>query len=111
MHQDPTWAISRHVDHLGPTLTRQLTLAQFLFIDLFLILPIAIFSPPALLSHSLTWLTHCPVGWTGPYPILCRKRPTASLVSRKVLAPLLGQILLCILIQSVAIGYVRRQRW
>ncbi|KAL8914093.1 MAG: hypothetical protein Q9171_001209 [Xanthocarpia ochracea] len=67
---------------------------QFLFIDLFLILPIAIF-----------------MGWTGPYPTLCRKRPTASLVSRKILTPLLGQIGLCILIQSLAFEYVRQQSW
>lgn len=67
---------------------------QFLFIDLFLILPIAIF-----------------MGWTGPFPVLCRKRPTASLVSRKVLTPLLGQVVFCILIQSVAYKYVQRRSW
>ncbi|KAL8755421.1 MAG: hypothetical protein Q9199_003644 [Rusavskia elegans] len=67
---------------------------QFLFIDLFLILPIAIF-----------------MGWTGPSPTLCRKRPTASLVSRKILTPLLGQIGLCVLMQSLAYQYVRQQSW
>ncbi|KAG4034048.1 hypothetical protein MFRU_003g00260 [Monilinia fructicola] len=67
---------------------------QFLFIDLILILPIAIF-----------------MGWTGPFPILCQKRPTANLVSRKVLTPLLGQIAICILIQAVAFQAVRRQPW
>ncbi|KAB8299898.1 hypothetical protein EYC80_000142 [Monilinia laxa] len=67
---------------------------QFLFIDLILILPIAIF-----------------MGWTGPFPILCQKRPTANLVSRKVLTPLLGQIAICILIQAVAFQVVRRQPW
>lgn len=67
---------------------------QFLFIDLLLILPIAIF-----------------MGWTGPFPVLCRKRPTANLVSRKVLTPLLGQIAICILIQAVAFQAVRRQPW
>ncbi|KAH8821701.1 P-type ATPase-like protein [Xylogone sp. PMI_703] len=67
---------------------------QFLFIDLALILPIAIF-----------------MGWTGPYPILCPKRPTANLVSRKVLIPLLGQIATCILIQAVGFIAVRRQPW
>ncbi|CZT46197.1 related to cation translocating ATPases [Rhynchosporium secalis] len=67
---------------------------QFLFIDLLLILPIAIF-----------------MGWTGPFPVLCQKRPTANLVSRKVLTPLLGQIAVCILIQAVAFQAVRRQTW
>lgn len=67
---------------------------QFLFIDLALILPIAIF-----------------MGWTGPFPVLCRKRPTANLVSRKVLTPLLGQIAICVLIQAVGFQAVKRQTW
>lgn len=67
---------------------------QFLFIDLLLILPIAIF-----------------MGWSGPYSILSRKRPTASLVSRKVLTPLLGQIAICIVIQAIGFEYVQRQPW
>lgn len=48
---------------------------QFLWIDLFLILPIAIF-----------------MAWSKPYGVLSKKRPTANLVSRKVLVPLLGNI-------------------
>ena len=67
---------------------------QFLFIDLALILPIAIF-----------------MGWTGPYTHLSKKRPTASLVSRKVLTPLLGQIALCILIQAMTFEIVHWQPW
>ncbi|KAL2866337.1 putative P-type ATPase [Aspergillus lucknowensis] len=67
---------------------------QFLFIDLALILPIAIF-----------------MGWTAPYPTLSRKRPTADLVSRKVLIPLLGQITICILVQLVAYKSVQSQPW
>ena len=67
---------------------------QFLFIDLILILPIAIF-----------------MGWTGANTVLSRKRPTASLVSRKVLIPLLGQIVLCIIIQLVAFELVQQQSW
>lgn len=65
---------------------------QYLFIDLLLILPIAIF-----------------MGWTGAYPILSRKRPTASLVSRKVLTPLIGQIILCIVVQGAAFVLVQKQ--
>ncbi|KAF2868504.1 hypothetical protein BDV95DRAFT_579980 [Massariosphaeria phaeospora] len=67
---------------------------QFLFIDLLLILPIAIF-----------------MGWSGPYPKLSRKRPTASLVSRKVLTPLLGQIALCVLVQLLGFKAVQAQPW
>ncbi|KXX81745.1 Vacuolar cation-transporting ATPase YPK9 [Madurella mycetomatis] len=67
---------------------------QFLFIDLALILPIAIF-----------------MSWAGPFPELCRKRPTADLVSRKVLTPLLGQIYISIVIQALVFVAVRRQPW
>jgi cation-transporting P-type ATPase 13A2 len=67
---------------------------QFLYIDLLLILPIAIF-----------------MGWAGPYYKLSRKRPTASLVSKKVLTPLLGQIVICVLLQFIAFVAVQRQPW
>ncbi|KAJ6171641.1 hypothetical protein N7470_000708 [Penicillium chermesinum] len=67
---------------------------QFLFIDLALIMPIAIF-----------------MGWTGPYPTLSRKRPTADLVSRKVLTPLLGQILLVVLAQLAVFRTIQYQPW
>ncbi|KAG5947372.1 hypothetical protein E4U53_006425 [Claviceps sorghi] len=67
---------------------------QFLYIDLLLILPIAIF-----------------MGWTGPAPLLCRKRPTANLVSRKVLTPLLGLMVLCVFFQGAAFFAVRKQSW
>ncbi|PLN75904.1 hypothetical protein BDW42DRAFT_179820 [Aspergillus taichungensis] len=67
---------------------------QFLFIDLALILPIAIF-----------------MGWTGPYPILSKKRPTADLVSRKVLTPLLGQISISVLTQFIAYKTIQWQPW
>jgi cation-transporting ATPase 13A2 len=67
---------------------------QFLYIDLCLILPIAIF-----------------MGWAGPFQRLSTKRPTASLVSRKVLTPLLGQIVICVLIQLVAFKAVQKMPW
>ena len=67
---------------------------QFLFIDLLLILPIAIF-----------------MGWTGAFPVLNSKKPTASLVSRKVLTPLLGQIAICLLIQLIGFEVVQQQQW
>ncbi|KAK3297543.1 uncharacterized protein B0H64DRAFT_339399 [Chaetomium fimeti] len=67
---------------------------QFLFIDLVLILPIAVF-----------------MSWAGPFPELCRKKPTSDLVSRKVLTPLLGQIFICIAIQALVFLAVRKQPW
>ena len=85
---------------------------KFLFIDIFLVLPVAIFSEstdPTFIFAEL--ILRYPVGWTGAYPTLCRKRPTASLVSRKVLTPLLGQVLLCIIIQLVGFEYLQRQTW
>lgn len=67
---------------------------QFLFIDLLLILPIAIF-----------------MGWAGPARILYTKRPISGLVSRKVLTPLLGLMAICIAIQAIAYITVREQSW
>jgi cation-transporting ATPase 13A3/4/5 len=67
---------------------------QFLFIDLGIILPIAVF-----------------MSWAGPSPELCRQKPIADLVSRKVLTPLLGQIYICIVIQAVIFVLVRKQPW
>ncbi|VDB86048.1 Bgt-5494-2 [Blumeria graminis f. sp. tritici] len=51
------------------------------------------------------------VGWTGAYPVLSRKRPTANLVSRKVLVPLVGQMIISILYQSIGFFTVRKQNW
>ncbi|KAK0663981.1 putative type V cation-transporting ATPase [Cercophora samala] len=66
---------------------------QFLYIDLALILPIAVF-----------------MGWANPYPVLCRKKPTADLVSRKVLTPLMCHMAICVGVQTVAFVMVRRMR-
>lgn len=86
------------------------TYLKFLFIDLFLILPIAIFSKSEAQYRRISTNVRA-VGWTGAYPTLSRKRPTASLVSLKVLTPLLGQVLICILTQLVAFEAVRQQPW
>ena len=51
------------------------------------------------------------VGWSGPYPILSRKRPTADLVSRKVLVPLIGQIMISVLMQLTTYKAVKSQPW
>ncbi|KAJ5757043.1 uncharacterized protein N7511_007225 [Penicillium nucicola] len=67
---------------------------QFLFIDLALIMPIAIF-----------------MGWADPASTLSRKRPTADLVSRKVLTPLLGHISIVVLSQLAVFQTVKMQPW
>lgn len=67
---------------------------QFLWIDLFLIIPIAIF-----------------MGWAKAFPILCVKRPTANLVSRKVLVPLMGEIVILGGAQFLIWSLVKKQQW
>ncbi|KAI9059114.1 Ca-transporting ATPase [Trametes sanguinea] len=67
---------------------------QFLYIDLFIIIPIAV-----------------TMGRTLPYPRIHPKRPTASLVSKKVLASLVGQIVITSAIQFWAFFWVRSQEW
>ncbi|KAF9435253.1 hypothetical protein BGZ76_006630, partial [Entomortierella beljakovae] len=67
---------------------------QFLYIDLLLILPIAVF-----------------MGRTEAYPILSPKRPTANLISKKVLTSLLGQIFIQGCFQATLFFFVRQQPW
>ncbi|KIM40199.1 hypothetical protein M413DRAFT_19398 [Hebeloma cylindrosporum] len=67
---------------------------QFLYIDLFIIIPIAV-----------------TMGRTLPYPRIYPKRPTASLVSKKVLTSIIGQIVITGAIQFWAYFWVRRQEW
>jgi cation-transporting ATPase 13A3/4/5 len=67
---------------------------QFLYIDLFIIIPIAV-----------------SMGRTLPYPRIYPKRPTASLVSKKVLASLFGQIIITSGVQTWTFFWVRRQDW
>ncbi|KAG9324797.1 hypothetical protein KVV02_004670 [Mortierella alpina] len=67
---------------------------QFLYIDVGIILPIAVF-----------------MGRTEAYPILSPKRPTANLVSRKVLTSLIGQMVIQGCIQATMFFLVRQQPW
>lgn len=67
---------------------------QFLYIDLFIIIPIAV-----------------TMGRTLPYPKLHPKGPTASLVSKKVLSSIIGQVIITSGIQFWAYFWVRRQPW
>ncbi|KAG0038258.1 hypothetical protein BGZ82_000702 [Podila clonocystis] len=67
---------------------------QFLYIDLILILPIAVV-----------------MGRTEAYPLLNPKRPTANLVSKNVLTSLIGQIMIQSLFQAALFVIVRHQPW
>ncbi|KAF9968325.1 hypothetical protein BGZ70_004966, partial [Mortierella alpina] len=67
---------------------------QFLYIDVGIVLPIAVF-----------------MGHTEAYPVLSPKRPTANLVSRKVLTSLIGQMFIQGCIQATMFFLVRQQPW
>ncbi|KAF6760303.1 P-type ATPase [Ephemerocybe angulata] len=67
---------------------------QFLYIDLFIIIPVAV-----------------TMARTLPYPRIYVKRPTANLVSRKVLTSIIGQVLITSGVQVWAYLWVRRQPW
>ncbi|KAJ7722136.1 hypothetical protein DFH07DRAFT_857204 [Mycena maculata] len=67
---------------------------QFLYIDLFIIIPVAV-----------------AMGRTLPYPRIYPKRPTASLVSKKVLASLVGQIIITSGVQLWGYLWIRGQPW
>lgn len=67
---------------------------QFLYIDLFLILPLAIF-----------------MSWSKPYAKLVVKRPTANLVSPKILIPLVCQIIVILIFQVILWSWVREEPW
>ncbi|TFK54011.1 hypothetical protein OE88DRAFT_1624988 [Heliocybe sulcata] len=67
---------------------------QFLYIDLFIIIPVAV-----------------TMGRTLPYSRIHPKRPTASLVSKKVLASIIGQIAITSAVQFWAFFWVRSQSW
>lgn len=67
---------------------------QFLYIDLFLILPLAIF-----------------MSWSKPYEKLVTKRPTANLVSPKILIPLIYHILVTLIFQLIVWFSVQTESW
>lgn len=67
---------------------------QFLYVDLFCVLPVAV-----------------AMARTLPYPDIHPKRPTANLVSKKVLTSMLGQVVICALIQMFVFFYTRAQPW
>ncbi|GAA5922543.1 hypothetical protein JCM1841_006194 [Sporobolomyces salmonicolor] len=67
---------------------------QFLYIDLFLILPIAV-----------------TMGRTEPFPRIHPKRPTANLISKKVLTSLIGQIVITSGFQIFTFFFIRTRDW
>ncbi|BFZ61444.1 hypothetical protein YB2330_002510 [Saitoella coloradoensis] len=67
---------------------------QFLFIDLFLIIPISIF-----------------MGRSEPYPVISIKRPTANLVSKKVITSMLGHIVVLSGMQFLVYFMILAQPW
>ncbi|KAI0093395.1 Ca-transporting ATPase [Irpex rosettiformis] len=67
---------------------------QFLYIDLFIIIPIAV-----------------TMGRTLPFSRIYPKGPTASLVSKKVLSSILGQVVITSTVQFWAYHWVREQPW
>lgn len=67
---------------------------QFLYIDLFLIIPIAIF-----------------MSWSKPYDKLCSKRPSANLVSLKILIPLFLSFAIILFFQLVPWLFVQTRDW
>ncbi|KAI8916065.1 hypothetical protein EDD86DRAFT_272937 [Gorgonomyces haynaldii] len=67
---------------------------QFMYIDLALIIPVAVF-----------------MGQTKSHPQIHSKRPTASLVSKKVLSSMIGQFMIQFLFQVFVFVWVLRQPW
>ncbi|KIL68855.1 hypothetical protein M378DRAFT_190708 [Amanita muscaria Koide BX008] len=67
---------------------------QFLYIDLIIIIPIAV-----------------AMGRTLPYPKIYPKRPTASLLSKKVLTSIIGQAIITSSLQIWAYTWIRQQPW
>jgi cation-transporting P-type ATPase 13A2 len=67
---------------------------QFLFIDLFIVMPLAFVSE-----------------YTGAYRKLSKRRPVSSLLSREVLTSLLSQLAVNVIFQLVAFAALRTQYW
>lgn len=99
---------------------------QFLYIDLFIIIPIAVASTFGLIGINIisrsrdesyqgrlppVFALPLPVGRTLPYPDIHPKRPTGSLVSKRVLTSIISQTLINGLVQLAVFILVRRQPW
>ena len=82
-----------------------------MYIDLFIIIPVAVSSESLELFDNAMVTDVYVVGRTLPYPMIHPKRPTASLVSRNVLASIIGQIVITSAAQFWAFFWVRDQPW
>jgi hypothetical protein len=78
---------------------------------LFIIIPVAVTSTSLRGSAPFTAHVWSAVGRTLPYPQLHPKRPTASLVSPRVLASIVGQIAITSAVQFWTFFWVRSQTW
>ncbi|CAH6722142.1 vacuolar cation-transporting ATPase Ypk9p [[Candida] jaroonii] len=67
---------------------------QFLYIDLVLILPLAIF-----------------MSWSKPSDFIIKKRPTANLVSVKILGNLIGDIVILLINQVIIWKLIQTESW
>ena len=67
---------------------------QFLYIDLALIIPIAVF-----------------MSWSKPYSVIAKKKPTANLISPKIIIPLLGNISILLAGQLLAWFFIRHEKF
>lgn len=67
---------------------------QFLYIDLALIIPIAIF-----------------MSWSKPYDKVAKKKPSANLISAKIIVPLMGNILLLLLGQLISFLLIKNANY
>lgn len=82
-----------------------------MYIDLFVIIPIAVASESGVHIYFWIFTDIWVVGRTLPYPKIHPKRPTASLVSKKVLTSIIGQILINSAFQILVFFLVRRESW
>lgn len=80
---------------------------QFLYFDLVIIIPLAFFSKFFFLKRLYFKI----VGKTEAYDKISRKRPTASLVSKRVLTSLFGQMILQVFFQTYFFWDIRKQPW
>ncbi|KAG0687930.1 hypothetical protein C6P40_001604 [Pichia californica] len=67
---------------------------QFLYIDLMLIIPIAVF-----------------MSWSKPYNKIVKKKPTANLISYKIIIPLLGNIFILFLGQFLVWSIIKKLKF
>ena len=81
---------------------------QYLYMDIAIVLPLAVFSAS---FHAMPTQSYLPVCWTGPYPRLSRRIPTSSLFNARILASLCFQILMNLGGIAAMNAYLASMRW